>query len=140
VLRLLKILRDIWILTDSGIVLFHRTYDENFDEQLFGGLLSALNSFAEEISKGGISSIELQNKRFTLIKKNNMIFIANSSKKFKEKKVWEELKEIVEKFFKLYPPQIIDNWDNDIAFFKNFEIEIEGSLEETIARFRNAFW
>ena len=51
-LRLLKILRDIWILTDSGIVLFHRTYDQDLDEQLFGSLLSALNSFAEEISKG----------------------------------------------------------------------------------------
>ena len=52
----------------------------------------------------------------------------------------EELKEIVGKFFKLYPPQIIDNWDNDIGFFKNFETEIEESLEETIARFRKAFW
>ena len=112
-LRLLKILRDIWILTDSGIVLFHRTYDQDLDEQLFGSLLSALNSFAEEISKGGLSNFELQNKRFTLLKKNNIIFIANSSKKFKEKKVMEELKEIVEKFFKLYPPQILDNWDNE---------------------------
>ena len=139
-LRLLKILRDIWILTDSGIVLFHRTYDQNLDEQLFGSLLSALNSFAEEISKGGLSNFELQNKRFTLLKKNNIIFIANSSKKFREKKVMEELKEIVGKFFKLYPPQIIDNWDNDIGFFKNFETEIEESLEETIARFRKAFW
>lgn len=139
-LRLLKILRDIWILTDSGIVLFHRTYDQDLDEQLFGSLLSALNSFAEEISKGGLSNFELQNKRFTLLKKNNIIFIANSSKKFREKKVMEELKEIVGKFFKLYPPQIIDNWDNDIGFFKNFETEIEESLEETIARFRKAFW
>ena len=139
-LRLLKILRDIWILTDSGIVLFHRTYDQDLDEQLFGSLLSALNSFAEEISKGGLSNFELQNKRFTLLKKNKIIFIANSSKKFREKKVMEELKEIVGKFFKLYPPQIIDNWDNDIGFFKNFETEIEESLEETIARFRKAFW
>jgi oligoribonuclease NrnB/cAMP/cGMP phosphodiesterase (DHH superfamily) len=140
VLRLLKILRDIWILTDSGIVLFHRTYDKTLDEQLFGSLLSALNSFAEEISKEGLSNFEVQNKRFTLLKKNNIIFIANSSKKFKEKKVMEELKEIIEKFFKLYPPHLIDNWDNDIGFFKNFETEIEGSLEETIARLRNAFW
>lgn len=139
-LRLLKILRDIWILKDSGIVLFHRTYDQTLDEQLFGSLLSALNSFAEEISKEGLSNFELQNKRFTLLKKNNIIFIANSSKKFKVKKVMDEMKDIVEKFFKLYPPQIIDNWDNDIGFFKNFETEIEGSLEDTIARFRNAFW
>jgi len=135
-----KILQDIWILSEAGIVLFHRKYDENLDDQLFGSLLSALNSFAEEVVKDGLSNFELQNKRFTFLKKSNLIFIANSSKKIKEKKVLEELEEIVEKFFHLYPPQILDNWDNDISIFKKFENEIEDSLEETIDRFRRAFW
>ena len=136
----MKVLQDIWILTDAGIVLYHRIYDENFDDQLFGSLFSALNSFAEEVVKDGLSNIELHDKRFTLLKRNNLIFIANSSKKIKEKKVMEELKEIVEKFFKLYPPQMLENWDNDVSIFKKFGEEIEDSLEETIDRFRKAFW
>jgi oligoribonuclease NrnB/cAMP/cGMP phosphodiesterase (DHH superfamily) len=136
----LKILQDIWILSDAGIVLFHRKYDENLDDQLFGSLLSALNSFAEELVKDGLSNFELKSKRFTLIKTNNLIFIADSSKKVKEKKVMEELKEIVDKFFKLYPPEMLKDWDNDVSIFKKFENEIEESLEDTIDRFRKAFW
>lgn len=136
----MKILQDIWILSDAGIVLFHRKYDENLDDQLFGSLLSALNSFAEELVKDGLSNFELKSKRFTLIKTNNLIFIADSSKKVKEKKVMEELKEIVDKFFKLYPPEMLKDWDNDVSIFKKFENEIEESLEDTIDRFRKAFW
>jgi hypothetical protein len=136
----LKILQDIWILSEAGIVLFHRKYDENLDDQLFGSLLSALNSFAEELVKDGLSNFELKSKRFTLIKTNNLIFIADSSKKVKEKKVMEELKEIVNKFFKLYPPEMLKDWDNDVSIFKKFENEIEESLEDTIDRFRKAFW
>ncbi|TFF84378.1 MAG: hypothetical protein EU552_00740 [Promethearchaeota archaeon] len=136
----MKILQDIWILSEAGIVLFHRKYDENLDDQLFGSLLSALNSFAEELVKDGLSNFELKSKRFTLIKTNNLIFIADSSKKVKEKKVMEELKEIVNKFFKLYPPQMLKDWDNDVSIFKKFENEIKESLEDTIDRFRKAFW
>ena len=136
----MKILQDIWILSEAGIVLFHRIYDENIDDQLFGSLLSALNSFAEEVVKDGLSNFELQNKRFTFLKKNNLIFIANSSKKIKEKKVMEELEDIVEKFFELYPPQLLETWDNDVSIFKNFESQIKDSLEVTIDRLRKAFW
>jgi len=136
----MKILQDIWILSEAGIVLFHRIYDENFDDQLFGSLLSALNSFAEEVVKDGLSNFELQNKRFTILKKNGLIFIANSSKKVKEKKVIEELEEVIERFFNLYSPQMLENWDNDVSIFRKFEFEIEDSLEETIERFRKAFW
>ena len=136
----MKILQDIWILSEAGIVLFHRIYDEKIDNQLFGSLLSALNSFAEEVVKDGLSNFELQNKRFTFFKKQNLIFIANSSKKLKEKKVMEELEDLAEKFFESYPPQILDNWDNDISIFRDFETQIKDSLEDTIDRFRQAFW
>jgi hypothetical protein len=136
----LKILQDIWILSEGGIVLFHRTYTEDLDEQLFGSMLSALNSFAEEITEEGLSNFELKNRRYTILKNNNLIFIANSSKKIKEKKVINELTDISNKFFELYPQEVIDNWDYEVNIFKKFEDQIEESLEETIHRFRNAFW
>ena len=69
----MKVLQDIWILTEAGIVLYHRIYDENFDDQLFGSLFSALNSFAEEVVKDGLSNFELHDKRFTLLRKSNLI-------------------------------------------------------------------
>jgi hypothetical protein len=137
---MVKVLQDIWILTENGIVIYHRVFDEKVDEQLFGGLMAALNSFAEELVNEGLSSFELQNKRFTLLKKNNLLFVANSSKKAKVKKVMEELQIIAQKFFNLYPVDFLNNWDNDVSVFLNFERVIVDSLEETIKKFQDAFW
>jgi len=136
----MRILQDIWILTESGIVLYHRRFDENMDDQLFGGLMAALNSFAEELVDKGLSNFELQDKRYTLLKKNEILFIANSAKKVKEKKVMQEMVFIANKFFDLYSEDILLNWDNDVSVFMNFEKEIEDSLEETIKKFQDAFW
>lgn len=136
----MKVIRDIWILTENGIVLYHRKFDENLDDQLFGGLMSALNSFAEELVDKGLSNFELQDKRYTLLKKNKMIFIANSAKKVKEKKVIQEMLLIVNKFFDLYSEDFLLNWNHNVNVFKNFEKEIEDSLEKTIKKFQDAFW
>ncbi len=110
------------------------------DDQLFGGLMAAINSFVEELIKDGLSSFELQNKRFSILKRNSIIFIAVSSKKIKEKKVLEELQLIAKKFFELYSEDIMTVWDNDTSRFLNFEKEIQSSLEETIKKFQDAFW
>lgn len=139
-LLLVKVLQDIWILTENGIVLFHRVFNEKVDDQLFGGLMAALNSFAEELVKTGLSNFELQNKRYTIIKKNNILFIANSSKNVKEKKVAEELNTIIARFFELYPLEILKNWDHDVSIFSDFEKEIKSSLEETVKKLQDAFW
>lgn len=135
-----KIIQDIWIISEAGAVLYHRVFDKKVDEQLFGALMSALNMFAEQISAGGLSSFELKDKKFIMTKQHGISFIVNSEKKAKEKKVKVELKNIVEKFFNLYPKETFDNWDNDISVFEDFEKYIEGSLQDTIDKFEKAFW
>ena len=102
--------------------------------------MSALNSFAEKLANGGITNFELSKLRFTIIKKNNFLFVANSFNKTKEKKVLNELKSISERFFQLYSKEILKNWDNDITIFSNFEKEIEDSLDKTTKKFEDAFW
>ncbi|MBD3256308.1 MAG: hypothetical protein GF383_14515 [Candidatus Lokiarchaeota archaeon] len=135
----MKILQDIWILTNSGIVVYSRVFHEKVNAQLFGALMTALNSFALELAKGGLSSFELSSMRFTLLKDEGFIFVANSSKKIKEKRVQEELKKISQKFFEKYE-DILPTWDNDVNVFSDFEVDIEDSLEETIKKFQKAFW
>jgi len=61
-----KVIQDIWIISDAGTVLFHRVFDKKVDEQLFGALMSALNSFAEQISTSGLSSFELEDKKYII--------------------------------------------------------------------------
>ncbi len=130
-----KILNDIWILYESGVTVYSRVLEPRINPQLFGALMSALNLFAEQLSNGGISNFELSNLRFTIIKRNHFIFIANSSNKSKEKKVLNELSRISDKFFELYSEEVLEKWDNDINIFANFKIEIKDSLEETTKKF-----
>ena len=135
----MKILRDIWIVSENGIVLYSRSYDKTVNEQLFGALMSALNTFAEEIVEGGLSNFQLSNLRFSIIKKDRFIFIANSNPKAKEKKALDELIGIADKFLAKYS-KILENWDSDVSVFEDFDKEIVSSLEETIKKFQDAFW
>ena len=77
-----KILQDVWIINGiSGIVLFHRAFDKDMDAQLFGGLMSALNSFSEILVKEGLTSFELSKKRFAIFKKKKILFIGNTGER-----------------------------------------------------------
>jgi hypothetical protein len=135
-----KIIQDIWILNDAGAVLFHRVFDKKLDEQLIGALMSALNLIAEELASGGLSSFEVKDRKYIIMKKYGISFIVNSPKKAKEKKVKEQLTNIVNKFFILYPKEFFNNWNNDISVFADFENQIKDSLQDTIDKFEKAFW
>ncbi|TET08288.1 MAG: hypothetical protein E3J83_04000 [Candidatus Atribacteria bacterium] len=129
-----------WIISEGGIVVFSRVYEEMLDDQLFGALLTALNSFAEQIAQDGLSNFELGNKRFTILKRAHFIFIANSDKKIKPKKALQELRSVMDKFFTVYSKETINNWDNDVSIFSNFDNEIEDSLDDPIKKMEKAFW
>ncbi|TKJ23646.1 MAG: hypothetical protein CEE43_03005 [Promethearchaeota archaeon Loki_b32] len=135
-----KVIQDIWILNDAGAVLYHRIFNKNVDDQLIGALMSALNLLAEELERGGLSNFEIKDKKYIILKQHGLSFIVNSSKKTKEKKIKEEMKSIVNKFFNLYPKEMLNNWDNDVSIFTDFEKHIKDSLQDTIDKFEKAFW
>jgi len=124
-----KILKDFWVLTDNGIVLYSKVYDQKVNPQLFGALMSALNKFAEALSDGGISSFEKTDIRFVIIKRRRFLFIGTTSIKTKEKKVIEELLLISDTFFRIYAKDLID-WDSDVSVFSSFGEFIDNSLEK----------
>ncbi len=124
-----KILKDFWVLTDNGIVLFSKVYEQKVDPQLFGALMGALNKFAEALSDGGISSFEKSDLRFVIIKRRKFLFIGSSYIKTKERKIIDELLQISDTFFRIYSKDLI-NWDNDISVFSGFGDFIDKSLEK----------
>ncbi len=135
-----KILKDLWILTEHGVVLFSRVFDQTINPQLFGGLMSALNSFAEKLTEGGISNFEMSDLRFVIVKRRSFLFIGSSLNKTKEKKVIDELKRISDVFFEVYN-EILINWDNDVNYFSDFGDQIDKSLEKPPTKnLKDAFW
>jgi hypothetical protein len=124
------IVRDLWILTEDGLTIFSQVINPKIDHQVFGGLMSALNMFAETLSNDGMSNFELSSIRFTIEKKDHLIFVATSSNDVKPKKIMKELKIISKKFFQTYPKEIIDNWSTNIAAFRDFNKHITDSFAE----------
>jgi len=138
---LTKVIKDFWVLTSTGVTLYSRVMDEvRLDPQLFGALMSALNTFAEKLSNGGISNFEMRNMRFIIVRRRDFLFVGTALNKIKEKKVVEELKTISDKFFDVYPSDVLLNWDGDINIFSNFGQFIENSLEKPIDKLKEAFW
>jgi hypothetical protein len=125
-----KILRDIWILTIGGTTVYSRVIDPRVNPQLFGALMSALNTFAEKLTEEGMSDFELSNMRFSIVKRNDFLFVASSSNKVKAKKILNELRDISDKFFELYPAESLRKWDSDVGLFETFEHAIKDSLED----------
>ncbi len=129
---------DLWVLTSSGVVVFDHVVDVQLKSQLFGALMSALNSFAEQLAEGGLSNFELSEKRFIIMKKNEFIFVASTTKKTKEKTVIEQLDNIANHFFEKYS-DILKNWDQDISVFSDFKEDIEDSLNANVKKFWKGF-
>jgi len=126
-----KILQNVWILTKTGSVVFHRKFDPIIDEQLFGAIISSLNTFAETgLFENNISNFVISDKIIYLKKRNDLLFVTDSSEKTKEKKIEKELDKIIEKFFEAYPPETFINWDCNVKPFSCFEETIQDSLKD----------
>ncbi len=136
---MVKVIQDIWIQNIQGIVLFCRVFDEKVESQLFGALMSALNTFAEQISKDGLSQFELSKKRFTILKRYDLLFIGTCDKKSKEQKVMKELETIADRFAETYSNVLTPEWDGNISVFNEFEEKIGGSLEDPLKQFWKDF-
>ena len=127
-------LQDIWILEKSGIVIFHRVFDKSVSPQMFGAMMSALNMFAEALAEGGLSNFELNKKRFTIIRKGELLFIANSSNKINHKKVDKQLGKVSKKFLKLYSDKL-KGFKGEIGAFSEFKDVIKDELADKTDKF-----
>lgn len=135
---MVKTIQDIWVMMDSGVVIFKRVFDEKVNAQLFGAMMAALDNFALEIS-GSLQSFEINSKKFTLSKHRNIIFVVNSDAKVKEKKLNQDLAALIDCFFNLYEVKLTD-FDGEIDVFDGFERHIEEILEDPMKKFEKSFW
>jgi hypothetical protein len=121
----LKVIDDLWILTEDGTVLFSKVLNERIKEQMFGALMSAINIFSQKLTAEGLKHIKLNNMQFVLIRSKKLLFIANSSTTGKSQKVNHELIKVIGKFFKRYS-SVLEQWDGDITVFSDFIEDLDG--------------
>lgn len=123
----------------DGTVLFKRVFEEKLNEQLFGGFMSALETFASQLDNHGLSSFEIGQKKFILKKHENLYFVANFDKKVNTKKAASELEHVSDEFLAVFEVELI-SFRGNVEVFKNFERNIQDSLEDVVGKFQQAFW
>jgi len=130
---MVNVIEDLWILNDEGILLFNRFYKEAVNSDLFGAIMCTFYAYSKEISNGtGLLSFEFITKKFNLMKKENIIFVAGSPIKENKKNntlIKKELEIIANKFINFYTIEFLRNWKGDTANFSNFESQIKDSLK-----------
>jgi len=115
-------LQDILIIAESGKVVASKVSNPQIEEQIFGMLMSALTSFIGEFN----------NLRFDLIKRNNFLFLASSSRKIKHKKVLRILDHVITLFFERYPKEKLNKWDGNVNIFHELEDYITKTRDQLI--------
>ena len=138
---MVQVIRDLWVLTEYGTVLFSRIFEEKLNPDLFGAFMSAIMGFSKELnSKGGLTNFILIDTQYTIFKNRNLMFVGNSAVDTKRKKINNELKIISEKFFNKYSQEFIENYKGKVSIFDGFIKEIDNSLENPIDRIKKSLW
>ena len=126
------ILKDILIITDSGKVIASRITNPQIEDQLFGMLISAVSSYAQEITHQDLKCLEFSNLRFDIKKKNGFLFLVSSSRLIKHKRILRILEHIIELFFQQYPTEELTKWDGSINIFHELEEYITKTKDDLI--------
>ena len=118
-----NVIDDLWIVSNDGIVLFSNN-DHTFDDNLFGAFLSAINSFVKEFSNDMLRNFEISDKRYVLIKEQNLLFVASTSNNVSDKSIKIQMNQIIERFLQLYPQEFFKTWNYNTNEFEKFEVEV----------------
>ncbi|MGV9204595.1 MAG: hypothetical protein ACOC44_11330 [Promethearchaeia archaeon] len=126
-----EIIKNLWIVNKNGIVLFnysptHPTH--KMGNLRLGALLNAMDEFAEEFTDKGLQNFELDNEKYLLFNKEDILYIANSSKNIDGKDIINKLKTISEKFLEQYK-RYLDDWKGNVDQFSDFEDIIKEELK-----------
>jgi hypothetical protein len=118
-------LQDVIIITITGKVIASRIIHPKIQEQEFGMLFSALNSFSKEMFNSPLLKIEMHVLRLELLQQHNLIFIATSSLQEDPTITERELRLLADYFFSKFSPDIAHSWNGALNIFVEFENELQ---------------
>ena len=132
------LLEELWIITRTGIPVYTTRVEsaEKFDESLFGGFISAILTFIEELGEKDLRKMEMGGTRLVILgsQDKEWFFIGRSNNKIKEKKVHQYLIEVREIF--LSKCTFLNNWDNNTDAFLMLDefIDINNSTTPSVQK------
>ena len=101
---------ELWVMTASGLPLVHMCKCQNDREDLFTGLVSAINDFAEEIFADQCQSIKMKTSKLPFLHSPSpeIIFLCRSEVKTLEHRVITYLNHMCDHFLEEYSEILVD--------------------------------
>jgi hypothetical protein len=131
---------DLWIMERSGLTIFEKVSNVAIDGQLFGGFMSAINTFASQIDEKGLSNIHTGKKLIVFHKTDRLVYIAGFDEKIKPKDAQKVIIQIADKFNKMFPPSFFDHWKGNLAPFEQFGEQLTAESGNAIGKMAQALW
>jgi len=122
---MLETIEDLWIILDTGIVLFTYLKDQEVNPDIFGGIVTVLDNFAEVTLKCGLEFFEIDPNIYIVIKRHHLIFIATAPHKTNFDDLMVDLRMVVAKFFSIFPIDVKEKWNGNRNYFSDFRDKIE---------------
>ena len=134
---------EIWVITDAGIPLFNRSVDKKVDALVFGGFLSAIQTFIkssmqeEKMDKLVLGDSKLS---FQHVESHELFIVVRSHKKAKDKEIQKILDTIRFLFITRFE-EILQRKNCDISEFAEFNAILDDNLQESfvVKRIKNWF-
>ena len=117
--------RSLWIVSSTGICLFHHSIEKlGVDQTLIGGFISAILSFTETVFTDKLSSFDMALGRLSCRYADKIIYCLLTKKDVKESKILDFLQQVEQIFTQKYLTGVNLNSIIDIAQFEGFQSDL----------------
>ncbi len=117
---------EFYVITDAGNCIYSKSDQAQIDQALFGGFLTALNSFSKQVGNSEINGFTLGKTKFFIYPAHKLFFVARTDPATKDGTVRRYLREMVQIFFRRFPPEMFEkNWDAAKDLFSALDQDYE---------------
>ncbi len=125
----MKNLIELWIINESGTLLFHYSLEKKVDPVLFGGFFAAINQYSATMSKSGEKIQEINMGNFILVNypvpDYGISVVARCKKTKHSQSTRKTLEFIAEMFQEKYTQHEIVSWNGNLTKFDTFFKDVE---------------
>ena len=124
---MVHIVEELWIFSRDGIPLIEIFKNTQIDNALIGGFLSAMKTFAQEISGKALNSLTIGHSKFYIVTslEDRIFLVCRYDSKVKEKKIQKVMELIISFFEDMYTIKDIEDWDGNITYFNKFKDKLK---------------
>ena len=120
-LKALDVVREFWIFMNEGVEAFSHAPESKLDPLLFGGFISAMQSFSFELTSEHLKVISIGVDKYTFYREEDMPFfiICRTPLKSPDDKIENILKMLFQEFWKQHEEEL-KNFDGEVSQFEDF--------------------